>query len=93
MSTKGAMAEVLHEDYMSSEESECETSPSRSIRFYKVKKLNWENDKLKKRKAKLDKLYKKNFHTERTSKRIYKRVNEGISDRQCSENCPQLLAI
>lgn len=53
-SAKASMAEVLYEDYMSSEESDA--ADGSSVRVYKAKKLAWESRKLAERKAKLDKI-------------------------------------
>jgi hypothetical protein len=88
VSVKGAMAEVLREDYMSSEESQYETD-SENVNGYLVKPLGWESKKLERRKHKLDKAYK-DAQTARSQKRMIKRIRiDQCSKRPCPQEFPQ----
>lgn len=82
---KGKVAEVLQDDYMSSEESQDEDS---TVTFI-LKTIPWESKKLKKRKEKLDKEYQKH-HTTRQTKRSVKRVRKDgvVSLRPKPQDCP-----
>ena len=82
---KGEVAEVLTEQFMSSEESENEEDDKV---IYVVKTIPWESEKLKKRKKRLDKEYNKT-QTKCQNKRSVKRVRrEGVSSRTKPEDCP-----
>ena len=80
------MAEVLLEDYMSSDESECDDS---GTVVYHVKTLPWESPKLAKRKTKLDNEYR-DIHNQRANKRVTPRIRMGnySSRNQCPSDCP-----
>ena len=82
---KGEVAEVLTEQFMSSEESENEEDDQV---IYVVKTIPWESEKLEKRKKRLDKEYNKT-QTKCQNKRSVKRVRrEGVSSRPKPEDCP-----
>ncbi|KXJ26798.1 hypothetical protein AC249_AIPGENE26428 [Exaiptasia diaphana] len=89
-SKKAQMAEVLHEDYMSSEESEVETDENgrRVFVCFNVKKLRWESKRLAVRKEKLDNAYDDINATRRTRRQPRNRSNRFISNRPCPRKCP-----
>ena len=67
------------EDYMSTEEPQCETENEDSaVVHYIVKPLRWESSRLTKRKEKLDDAYKER-QSARSRKRAYKRVQGASS--------------
>ena len=80
------MAEILSEDYMSSEESDVEGK-------FLVKELSWESRKLEKRRQQLDKFYNEQ-HSKRTMERLVKRVRgEVLSAQQKPVDCPDWACI
>ncbi|KAJ7388999.1 hypothetical protein OS493_034388 [Desmophyllum pertusum] len=83
---KGKVAEVLTDEYMSSEESSIEDDSA----VYVIKTIPWESSQLKKRKRKLDKAYEKSSG-KRSKQRSVKRVrkDEIISLREKPDNCPK----
>ena len=83
---KGKVAEVLTEDYMSTEESSNEDDQL----TYIIKTIPWESERLRKRKKILDKTHGKT-QSKRSRQRFVKRVRqEGIvSDRPKPDNCPE----
>ena len=83
---KGQVAEVLTEDYMSTEESSNEDDQL----TYIVRTITWESERLTKRKKVLDKTHEKN-QSKRSRQRLIKRVrHEGmISVRPKPDNCPE----
>ena len=82
---RGRMAEVLTEGYMSSEESGTEGDNL----VYVVRTIPWESDKLRNKKAKLDKIYSKG-QSKRSQQRAVKRVRmEGVlSSHPKPADCP-----
>ena len=88
---KGKMAEVLTEDYMSSEESECEENADGEVTVtaYVVKDITWESEKMKRRKGKLDKTFKKS-QSPRSQKRTIRRIHKDgfLSTRNCPKDAP-----
>ncbi|KAJ7355050.1 hypothetical protein OS493_028265 [Desmophyllum pertusum] len=68
---KGKVAEVLTDEYMSSEESSIEDDSA----VYVIKTIPWESSQLKKRKRKLDKAYEKSSG-KRSKQRSVKRVRK-----------------
>lgn len=83
---KEKVAEVLTDEYMSSEESSIEDDSA----VYVIKTIPWESSQLKKRKRKLDKAYEKSSG-KRSKQRSVKRVrkDEIISLREKPDNCPK----
>lgn len=83
------MAEVLQEEYMSSEESQYETDSEGKVN-YVVRELSWESEKLSRRKQKLDREYGKS-QTKRSRSQVHQRLRDGVdfSYRPCSNNCPK----
>ena len=80
-SKKAQLAEILSEDYMSSEESDVEGK-------FLVKELAWESRKLEKRRQQLDKFYNEQ-HSKRTRERLVKRVRgDVLSAQQKPVDCP-----
>ena len=80
------MAEILSEDYMSSEENDVEGK-------FLVKELAWESRKLEKRKQQLDKFYNEQ-HSKGTRERLVKRVrDEVLSGQQKPLDCPDWACI
>ena len=85
-SKKAQLAEILSEDYMSSEESDVEGK-------FLVKELSWESRKLEKRRQQLDKFYNEQ-HSKRTMERLVKRVRgEVLSAQQKPVDCPDWACI
>ena len=81
------MAEVLREEYMSSEESAYDED-TKDLVQYNVKELAWESTKLTKRKKKLDKIHHKS-KSACSQKRSVKRVRDKtLSLRPKPDDCP-----
>lgn len=83
--TKGRIAEILAEPYMSSEES----GEEECSKVYVIKTIPWERELLKKRKRKLDKRYIKTV-SKRSQQRAVKHVRreEVRSSVPKPEDCP-----
>lgn len=83
------MAEVLNEDYMSSEESENEADDDGRNVFhgFRVKSLKWESKRLTSRKEKLDSIYDQ-FFSRRLRRQPRIRSKRFLSDRPCPKDCP-----
>jgi hypothetical protein len=85
---KGRVAEILTEVAMSSEESQEESDGEggRKVVSYKIKKLKWKSERMKKAKKVLDKCYLKTL-TQRAQDRILPRVvSHELSSRQVHDN-------
>ena len=89
---KGKIAEVLNNDYMSSEESGDESDLEQQQLC--VKTLSWESKELKKAKRKLDDLYSKR-QSKHSQRRVKKRVRGTEKDflRPKPEDCPKWACI
>ena len=87
---RGEVAEILSEEYMSSEESADEDGTM----VYVVKAIPWESIKLKKRKRILDQKFSKN-HSARSRQHSVKRVRkEGVNSLKAKpSNCPEWASV
>lgn len=83
-SKKAQVAEVMFNDYMSSEESEVEED---GRRVYVVKPLPWESDELKKKKRSLDREHLSSL-SQLVRHRIAPRRKGQPSQRQKPDSCP-----
>jgi len=86
---KGKVTEILQDATMSSEDSDMETDDQGRQRLtgYRVKKLPWESNKLKKIKKKLDRAYCSSL-TRRARDRVLPRREAARSQRAAPDNLP-----
>ena len=86
------MAEVLKEDYMSSEdsclESDGEGATGKATK-YSIRKLSWEGERLSRAKRALDKVYSSSLSKRAKDRILPREESDELSTRPVPDNAPQ----